>query len=190
MPVVMSDWFASCEGHKVKVRIAADLVCMYKSSLHILFEIVVLQGSMRRHWLLKTLKRRGLAAWQAWRSKAIVLPGPCLAAGHRAWCARERRKHSRQSFAVPRKLYLPSQRSLRCCLRPYSLPGFTPGKIRHALLQSSAVLSPDNVVAIAGGYPPQFGPQSCLQSMRTLISVPALQSRSQKEYRTRYGAAP
>ncbi len=72
----MSDWFASCEGHKVKV--AADLVCMYKSSLHILFEIVVLQGSMRRHWLLKTLTRRGLAAWQAWHSKAIVLPGLVL----------------------------------------------------------------------------------------------------------------
>ena len=182
----MSDWSASCEGHKVKVRVAADLVCMYKSSLHILLEIVVLQGSMRRHWLLKTLTRRGPAAWQAWRSKAIVLPGPCLVAGHRAWCALERRKHSRQSFAVPRKLCLPSQRSLRCCLRPYSLPGLPPSKIRHALLQSSAELSPDKVAAIAEGYPPH----SCLQSMRTLISVPALPSRSQKEYRSRYGAAP
>ena len=145
---------------------------MYKSSLHIFLEIVVLQGSMMRHWLLKTLTGRGPAAWQAWRSKAVVLPGPCLAAGHRAWCARERRKHSRQSFAVPRKLYLPSQRSLRCCLRPYSLPGLTPGKNRHALLQSPAELSPDNVAAAAGGYPPQFGRQSCLQSMRTLIFSP------------------
>ncbi len=150
MPVVMSDWFASCEGHKVKVRVAADLVCMYKSSLHIFLEIVVLQGSIMRHWLLKTLTRRGPADWQAWRSKAIVLSGPCFAAGHRAWCARERRKHSRQSFTVPRKLYLPSQRSLRCCLRPYSLSGLTPGKIWHALLQSPAELSPNNVTAAAG----------------------------------------
>jgi len=82
--------------------------------------------------------------------QSYSVAGPCLAAGNRAWCARERRKHSRQSLAVPRKLYLPSQRNLRCCLRPYSLPGLTPGKIRHALLQSPAELSPENVAAAAG----------------------------------------
>ena len=115
MPLVMSDWVASSDvPHKVKVRVAADLVCMYKSSLHILLEIVVLQGNIMRHWSLNTLIKRGPAAWQAWRSKAVVLPGPCLAAGHKAWCARDRRNHSRQGFAVPRKLYPPLQKSLRC----------------------------------------------------------------------------
>jgi len=79
-----------------------------------------------------------------------VLPGPFLAGGRIAWCAGERRKHSRQSFVVPRKLYLPSQRSLRCCLRPYSLPGLTLSKNRHALLQSPAELRPDNGAATTG----------------------------------------